>query len=278
MTIRNPIFPVVHSPALGPLTGRGGRDQTLTEQVAAIFAGTPGVMLDWSDPSLLFQNDDGTGAVTIAADPVGYVTDLSGNNNHATAFPDSDARPVFGSIPSTVFAGASCIATPSIDFSGSDKLTVVESFRLNATGDYCMVTEHSTNINGQNGSFYIATNSTGAIEAGGRGTVTGALRTSNIAAPFDRVVTVEYDIAQAAMADEINLRLNAVVPSTAGLNGPLGTGSFGNYAIYFGARAGSGLFLNGALYRTFVIRGTITTEQRALVEAWAGEPASLFFS
>lgn len=39
---------------------------------------------DMITPSLLFQASDGTGAVTSASDPVGYVTDKSGGGRHFT--------------------------------------------------------------------------------------------------------------------------------------------------------------------------------------------------
>lgn len=51
---------------------------------ATIFqAGNTGAWYDPSDLSTLFQNSNGTTAVTQAGDPVGYMADKSGNGNHA---------------------------------------------------------------------------------------------------------------------------------------------------------------------------------------------------
>ncbi len=54
-----------------------------------------GVVIDLTNLSNLFQNIDGTVAVTTAGDPVGYVADLSGNANHLTAAANNTTRPTY---------------------------------------------------------------------------------------------------------------------------------------------------------------------------------------
>lgn len=74
-------------PAIGPAIRSafdGWGAPSLASQVAALFAkySALGGCWDATDLSTLRQNSDGTGAVTTAGDPVGYVEDLSGNGWH----------------------------------------------------------------------------------------------------------------------------------------------------------------------------------------------------
>jgi hypothetical protein len=62
---------------------------------AALFAnGEGGAWYDPSDLSTMFQNSDGTVAVTADGDPVGYIADKSGNGFHATQA-TAAARPTY---------------------------------------------------------------------------------------------------------------------------------------------------------------------------------------
>jgi hypothetical protein len=61
--------------------------------IAAMFASTDGSFLV-PKKEYMFQNSDGTGAVTADGDPVGKWLDLSGNDNHATQTVSAD-RPIY---------------------------------------------------------------------------------------------------------------------------------------------------------------------------------------
>lgn len=77
--LRPVLQPVLRS-IFDPGIGGGGAPWS----PAALFAkySAPGGYWDATDLSTLRQNSDGTGAVTTAGDPVGYVADLSGNGWH----------------------------------------------------------------------------------------------------------------------------------------------------------------------------------------------------
>lgn len=81
--LRPVLQPVLRS-IFDPGIGGGGGTPSLTAQVKALFAkyGALGGYWDATDISTLRQNSDGTGSVTTAGDPVGYVEDLSGNGWH----------------------------------------------------------------------------------------------------------------------------------------------------------------------------------------------------
>jgi hypothetical protein len=56
------------------------------DPVATFFGGSEaGLITDLSDLGNLWQNTNGTGAVTAVDDPIGRIDDVSGNGNHLTA-------------------------------------------------------------------------------------------------------------------------------------------------------------------------------------------------
>lgn len=75
--VLQPVLRSIFDPGIG-----GGGTPIWTP--ASLFAkyGALGGYWDATDLSTLRQNSDGTGAVTTAGDPVGYVADLSGNGWH----------------------------------------------------------------------------------------------------------------------------------------------------------------------------------------------------
>lgn len=86
MSIIQPIIGPLIEPIIRGIDadGGGGATPSLTDQVRALYPAYSalGSMLDLTDAGTLFQNSNGTGAVS-NGDPVGYATDLSGSNNPA---------------------------------------------------------------------------------------------------------------------------------------------------------------------------------------------------
>lgn len=95
MALNRPLIRPLTRSLTRPLTQRsagGGGSPPAFDPASLFGGGIQGGWWDISDLSSLFQNSDGTGAVAVG-DPVGYVTDKSGNGRHmiqATAA----ARPV----------------------------------------------------------------------------------------------------------------------------------------------------------------------------------------
>ena len=74
----------------------GGFDPT------SLFAASQqGLLYEAFDISTLFQLSDGTTAVTVATDPIGYVGDKSGRDNHA-AQATAAARPIYQTPPDRI--------------------------------------------------------------------------------------------------------------------------------------------------------------------------------
>ena len=130
---------------IGAGIGLGG--VSLSALVAALFAASePGVWLDPSDLSTLFQDDAGTMPVTAAGQSVGRILDKSGRGNHATQSIFA-SRPIYGVEPST---GRRNLITPTQEAAwvGSPTGGWSTSYtNVTSTGTSWIVTEHA--VSGQ---------------------------------------------------------------------------------------------------------------------------------
>lgn len=239
--------------------------------------GEKGFVHDHTDPTKLFQNSNGTTAVTADGDPYGYVTDLSGCGSPAIQA-TSARRPTFNTGGNRGTFNTSRLSTAAINLTAGDEFTLILSFR-NTGSASAVIVESSSNINtiGNVGSMLISVGTTGGISFGGRGdSTTGSRTTATITRPYERVAECFWDLSQAALVDEISPRINGAVPSLTDGLGPLGGGNLGNYAFNFGARANDTIPMSGALYRVFGINRALTADERAAVETWVGEPIGFF--
>ena len=62
--------------------------------------------------------------------------------------------------------------------------------------------------------------------------------------------------------------------STVGLD--LGTGNYGNYPMYIGARAGTSLWFNGRLYGLVVAGKAASVSEIASTEAWLNQKTGAY--
>ena len=141
--------------------------------------------------------------------------------------------------------------TPSIDFTGTDKMTVWAGVTKLSDAAAGMLLESSANTNANSGSFYITAPELpgeSSLAFKSRGSLNpGPVNLFGNAAPLSRVVTALGDIG----GDVATIRV-AGASSTSAQN--QGTGNYGNYPLYIGARAGTSLYLNGRLY-SLIVRG-----------------------
>jgi hypothetical protein len=80
------------------LSLRGGLNNAVFRPAQLFTASEPGIWLDPSDLTTLFQDSAGTTPVTAPGDPVGKVLDRSGNGNHASQA-TAASRPTYGVVP-----------------------------------------------------------------------------------------------------------------------------------------------------------------------------------
>jgi hypothetical protein len=145
------------------------------------------------------------------------------------------------------------LLTASVNFSATDKMTVMAGVRKNSDAARATVCELTATIASNNGGFHLtapnAASSTFAFES--KGTALTDAVSTGIAAPETRVLTGIGNIA----GDSTSLRVNGAVADTD--TGDQGTGNYANAILYIGSRAGSSLRFNGLIY-TLIVRGAAT--------------------
>lgn len=163
------------------------------------------------------------------------------------------------------------MVTNSIDFTGTDKMTVFAGVRKLIAQD-AIVIESSNNFVSNAGSFVVSSGSSVGDYFGTRGSAPAA-RNSAFTPPETSVQSVVYDIAGAYISAEIRPRINGAVPIlNVASAGPAGTGNYGNYPLYIGRRGGvNTLPFNGHIY-SLIVRGAATTDTRiAQTERWVAK-------
>lgn len=258
-------------PIVRPLTraiGEAGGVGAVAWEPSALFgSGEKGVAYDLSTSSGLFQDSARTTPVTAVSDPIGSVTDISGNGVNASQT-TAGSRPLWQG-DSALFDGSDDRwVTGAIDFTGTDAVTVVACIRKGSDAAVGCVVELGTG--GEAGSFLLNAPNTAAA-AGfsftSRGTTTGVSSISaGYAAGTDYVVTGVGRIS----TDTSILRVNSTQVATAATD--QGTGNYRNGALYIGRRGVNTNPFNGRIYRIIVIGRHLTAGELAEAEAWVAAP------
>ena len=170
------------------------------------------------------------------------------------------------------------LQTNSIDFTYGDKMFVSAGVRklsdaANSANSLCGLVTDS--IGGNSGHFEILTSDFYAsryFDFISRGTVASiAGTTSNsFASPKTLITSGIGNIS----GDRATLRLNGsqVAESTE----DQGTGNYGNYPMYIGARAGSSFWFNGRLYGLVVAGKQASASEIASTEAWLNQKTGAY--
>lgn len=153
------------------------------------------------------------------------------------------------------------LVTPSINFTGTDKMMVCAGVRKLSDAALGMIAELSVNasIVSYPGAFYlvaphIAGNASYQYNSRG-GAGQAAPVATGFVAPITNVVTGISKIQDSVSEVRVN---GAFVASNSATQG---TGTYGNYPLYIGHRAGTSLPFNGHLY-SLIIRGAATSDSQ----------------
>lgn len=148
----------------------------------------------------------------------------------------------------------------------TDKATVVAVVRKQSDAATGVVASLSANLSTQDGSWALYTPSAAlsgsSAGAKGVGVAAGTASATGLVAPASSVMTMLADIA----GDSIIHRRDGVGVAT--LATDRGTGNFGNYQVYVGARAGVAQFLNGRIAALIGINRILTAAELSAIEAW----------
>ena len=167
------------------------------------------------------------------------------------------------------------LQTNSIDFSYSDKMFVCAGVRKLSDAALGMLAELSVNSTTNDGSIYLAaprTATTADYQFSSRGT-TSVLTTSpaSFAAPVTSVLSGLGNIS----GDSVTIRVNGSISGTPSTSDQ-GTGNYGNYPLYIGARAGSSLWFNGRLYGMVVAGKSTSTSEITNTENYLNQKTGAY--
>lgn len=188
-----------------------------------------------------------------------------------------------GFLPYLVADGVDdAMATNSINPGVVDKAQVFAGVRKLSDAADGMVAELSAVAGLNNGSFLMAFpgNITGVgpnMVLGLSGTAVAYSDARTYTAPITGVLEASFDIAQSSVADEIKQRVNGAIPSSITyLNADCGTGNFGTYPLFIGARNQTSLYFNGWIYSLIVRFGSnLTSQQIASTESWVASKSGV---
>lgn len=146
------------------------------------------------------------------------------------------------------------LVAPSVNFTGTDAVTVFAGVRKNSDASIGIVVELSTNSDSTNGTFTLAASVGGNnYYAQSRGTVRSFISATGYVAPHSAVLVAEVKIS----TDILRLHVNNAEPLSSATD--QGTGNYSTNSLYFGARGGTAYRFSGEVFSPEVIRGAAST-------------------
>jgi hypothetical protein len=167
------------------------------------------------------------------------------------------------------------LATPSINFTSTDKMSVFAGVRKLSDAAFQSIAELSPTADANIGSFCVGSSTLNGDVSRRTwasvlaGTSTGILGGAFVyAAPSTNVLSALYDIAQSTSATENILRVGGVQQTLALSPGNAGTGNFSTYPLFIGGRNSASNFFSGHLYSLIVRGAQSNTGQISSTETW----------
>lgn len=219
--------------------------QNIDQLIKSLFAdGTQGIYLNPQD--------------AVSVSDLSSIKDLSGRNNHANQ-PNATSRATLITDPSGYkslkFDGIDDgYVTQSINFTNTDKVTVIAAVRKLSDAGASMVAELSVNAQTNAGSFYVIA----PIYAGANyavlinnGVSAPATTATGYTAPTSNVISARLNTKGVTRIEQIGMRVDGVLK---GDTSALPTdGNFGSYPLFIGRRGGTVMPFNGQIYALLVI-------------------------
>ena len=256
------IRPVIRNLVRSVMRPAMQRGRSCSSPINLFVAGEQGAWYDPSDLSTLFQDSAGTTPVTAVEQPVGKILDKSGRGNHATQA-TAAKRPVLKQDANgkyyLLFDGVDdALATGSIDFTATDKMTVVAGVRKLSDAAVGMIVELSASESGNSGTFNTYAPGASYYAGFSSGSARNGRRFDTYAAPITNVIAESLTTSAVGSSGAVQARINTSVNSGGSLVTNVSTGNYGNYPLYIGSRGGTSLPFNGHLY-SLIIRGAQST-------------------
>ena len=152
------------------------------------------------------------------------------------------------------------LVTGNIDFSATDKVTVVGGVTNNNTSAVGSVAELTTSTDANAGGWQLTARNSAAkmrMLVSGATTVAAGLESGTFSFPRTVVISAIGDLAAASAVDAVVLRANGSLSADIGSGGVPGGGNYANAPLYIGARNNTQNRLNGRLY-ALIGRGVLS--------------------
>ena len=170
--------------------------------------------------------------------------------------------------------------TNSVDFTGTDKMTMVAGVRKLSDAATGFISEFSSNADSNAGSFYFSASVPSGTEnyeiSDGPVGARAYVKASPFSAPVTSVISTFIDRAGIAAAGEIAVRVNATIPTLVYTDNGLASGNFGNYPLFLFARNASSLFFNGQFYGAIIRGAQSTAAQISSAESYIAKKTGLY--
>lgn len=250
-----------------PLFMQHGRSKPASPIASLFTAGLQGVWYDPSDFNTLFQDSEGTIPVTAVGQSVGLMLDKSGNGNHAVQA-SSAKRPELSQDANGCYSLSwdgvdDAITVSSVDFSGTDKVTVMCGI-TRSTNSTSMLFEFGP-ANVTNG-FRITSGSAYFAFSGSTGR-----QTTSVPAVDKSVLSISFDRPLPTNAGGFSIRRNGAVGMTTSTSTAMRGGNFGNLPLYLGSRANIYLPFKGNMYSVVILGASATSDQIKAVESYIAQ-------
>ena len=149
------------------------------------------------------------------------------------------------------------LVTNSINFTATDKMTVFAGVRKLSDAARGMVIELGASVPAY--TFQLDAPLTAGPDYlfASQGSLNSTVTATGFASPITNVLSGIGNIS----GDQSILRVNGTQAASSTTD--QGTGKYGNYAMFIGARAGASLWFNGRIY-SLVVRGAQSTEQQII--------------
>jgi hypothetical protein len=165
------------------------------------------------------------------------------------------------------------LRTASIDFSNSDKKTVVIACRQSQATAARVPIETGNYLSSTAGSADILFNSSPAGRLRGDSNSAIVTTPTGFAHPpnnfMDHVLLTEFDLAGATINEEIEVTTAGVIPTQTPSGTTAGGGNMVNGTVTLGSPFNSSQWWRDLIYRAFVINRVLTSQEKADILGWA---------
>jgi len=251
----------------------GTSKKTFDQLIQSIFTNNEqGFFYDPNDLSTMFQDSAGATPVTAVGQPVGLIRDKSGRNNHAFQT-KSASRPILQRNATTgayylAFDGADdFLQTNSINFTATDKVSLVAGIRKLSDSVLGVVLETGTNYATPTGGFalFAPFNIPASLGLGvSSGNVSYVQGYSGYEAPRNSVTSLRLDLSATGRPSKTKFNIDGARQDIA--EGSAAAGIFANTPIFIGRREGKTLPFNGHIYSLIGVGKLTTDSETAAIE------------